>query len=141
MAIDQTISPSHVKEVINTDLDDQSIEALIAASSALIRNRLASVSLSGDTQIEILRWTAAHFVAIKGSVANSGATGTTGVIVAEKLGEASITYGGARSFTDTSIKTDYTNLKGTMWGQTAMSFDPSGILGNLGNRPMRMVSL
>lgn len=141
MTITQTVSPMHVREVINTDLTDQEIEALIAASSALVRTKLAASSMPGDSQIEILRWTAAHFVAIKGSIANSGSEGTTGIITSEKLGEATVSYADSGSSAKSAYRSDYTNLKGTMWGQTAISFDPTGILGSLGGKPARMVSI
>ena len=137
MTFKALITPAHVREVISTSLTDNEVNGLISAAVALVNARLSDSSLENGTILEIQRWLSAHFVAVKGSMVNIGSTNSG--IVEEKLGAASVKYSdSSKSSVD---RLSMTNLKGTMWGQTAIAFDTTGTLSNLGGKPGRVVAL
>jgi len=138
MAFKVMILPAYVREVINTSLTDDEIDGLISASVAMINTALVGCAISNETMAEIQRWLAAHFVAIKGSMSSVGSTASG--VIEEKLGDARVKYSDA-SKTSYTTTTSMSNLKSTMWGQTAISFDPTGRLASLGGKPPTIVSL
>ena len=121
MTFKALITPDYVREVINTSLGDDEIKGLIAAAATLIQAKTSDYSIDGSTQVEMTRWTAAHFVAIKGSMTSTTSSSSTQTfttsVMKEKIGDA------------------------TMCGQTAIMFDPTGHLDNLGGKPPRVVAL
>ena len=136
------ITPEFVREVINTSLEDKDIKGLIAAASTLVKSKLTEHDVDADVQVEMTRWLAAHFVAVKTSVTSSTSASSsqsfTTSVSEEKIGDASIKFGKSSSVsTSSSMK----NLRSTLWGQTAIMFDPTGELDNLGGKPPRIVAL
>lgn len=142
MAFKALITPGYVREVINTSLSDVEIKGLIAAAATLIKSKITEHVVDGDVQIEMTRWTAAHFVYVKSSmISSSSSTSSQSFVTSvtkEKIGDASIEYGGKSS---TSTSASMRNLRSSLWGQTAIMFDPTGELDNLGGKPSRVVAL
>lgn len=138
MAFNVLITPADVREVINTSLTDDEINGLIPAAVALVNVALKDCAIDDGTMFEIQRWLTAHFIAIKASI--SSADSTSAAVLEEKLGNASIKYvdSSKTSYTTTS---SMPNIKSTMWGQTAISFDPTGRLASLGGKPPTIVAL
>lgn len=138
MSLTAMITPPSVREVINTSLTDAELNGLIAAAETLVKSRLSGVFVDADVQVEIVRWVAAHFVSIRGS--QTTVTSSSATIKEEKLGDAKVKYG--TSERNSSISNNkLSSLKSTFWGQTAISFDPTGSLDNLGGKPPRVVAL
>lgn len=131
MAIAAVVTPAHVREINSNPLSDDQLNGLISAAMTFVSSRLGSCSIEPDVQAEIIRWTAAHFVAVRGSQAAS-------TVVEEKVGDASVKY---ESSSITSPAGSMLNLRSTFFGQTAIAFDPTGTLGSLGGKPPLMVSL
>lgn len=115
-----TVSPAMVREVISTTLTDVEIEGNIASALVLYRNNLESKGLAEDLQVEIKRYLAAHYVSLRD---------ITTRVQEEKIGDASATY------VDAGNGASKEGLKSTSWGQTAISFDPTGVLSRLGSVP------
>ena len=138
MSFKVMITPAYVREVINTSLTDDEINGLISAAVAMVNTALNGCSIANETMTEIQRWLAAHFIAIKGSLSSVGSS--TAGIVEEKIGDASVKYADSTK-TSYTTTTSMANLKSTMWGQTAISFDPTGRLASIGGKPPRIVAL
>lgn len=136
------ISEEHVREVINTTLDDKEIKGLIAAAATLVKSKIVEYVVDADVQIEMTRWVAAHFVYVKSSMISSSSSSTSQSYVTsvtkEKVGDAAIEYG---SKSTTSTSASMRNLRSSLWGQVAIMFDPTGELDNLGSKPSRVVAL
>lgn len=124
------ITPEEVREVIKTELSDGNIEGLLSTADALIGSYLAPKGVSQALQSEIIKYTAAHLVALKDRTTNS---------LEERIGDASITYGDVSSAS--GGKFTATDLRATRWGQMAISLDPSGVLSRLGMAPPAMYAL
>jgi hypothetical protein len=120
------VNPAMVREVIKTVLTDTEIEGNIASALVLFRNNLDGKGLSEDLQVEIKRYLAAHYVSLKDSSTR---------VQEEKMGDASASYVSAGNGETKE------GLKSTSWGQTAISFDPTGILSSLGSVPPAWYSL
>jgi hypothetical protein len=118
------INPTLVKEVIQTRLTDDEIESDIASALVMYRNFLGGSSIPSDLQVEIERYLAAHFVSLKDASTR---------VDSEKIGDAAVEY--------SKLGKEGTGLKSTRWGQTAIDFDPTGILGRLGNIPPKWYAL
>ncbi len=142
MTFKALITPYYVREVINTSLEDVEIKGLIAAAATLIKSKAVGHDIDPDVQVEMTRWTAAHFVAVKCSMTSATSSATsqtfTTSVTKEKVGDASIEYGNSSTV---STSASMRNLRSTMWGQTAIMFDPTGELDNLGGKPPRIVAL
>lgn len=115
-----TINPKLVREIINTQLKDSEIEGTISSALVLYRNYLSNKNIASDLQLEIKRYLAAHFVSLMDPSTR---------VDKEKIGDASIEY--------SKIGQDetYTGLMSTRWGQTAVMFDPTGILKHISGTP------
>jgi hypothetical protein len=121
-----TITPALVREVIKTILPDSDIEGLITAADALYYSVLSAEEPADAVQLEIKRWTAAHFVALKDH---------TSRVEESEIGDTMTkfgTIGGSQAAK---------GLYSTRWGQTAIMFDTSGKLRNLGKGHPKFVSL
>jgi len=142
MSFQSLITPNSVREVINTALTDNEINGLIAAASTLVLSTTRDCFVDPDSEVEMTRWVAAHFVAIKSSMLSTKSSGSSDTfatsVMKEKVGDASIEYGKSSHI---STSSSMVNLRSTMWGQTAIMFDPSGKLGSLGGRPPAVVAL
>lgn len=141
MALTVVISPSHVREVIQTSYTDAEIEGLIATAVALFKSRLGSSYYDPDVQVEILRWLTAHYISVRGSQSEvTNASG--GPVVEEKIGDASVKYASSSSsYFSSSSSATMMNLKTTFYGQQAISLDHTGRLSNLGGKPPYMAAL
>lgn len=102
------VTPTEVKEIIDTQLTDPRIEVFIIGASKLVDNTLVGKGLDEDTLKEIERWLAAHNVA---------ATHERQAIH-EKAGPAE------QRFSDIFGQ----GLLSTTWGQMAISLDTTGTL-------------
>lgn len=120
------INPSFVREIIETSLDDATIEGAIATADVLIRDRLTGLSIATDVSTEIKRWLSAHFVALQDATTR---------VSEEKLGEATIKY--AKIVADDSSG----GIASTRWGRVALALDHTGTLAGAGGRRLRLVAL
>lgn len=105
---------SDVRVVITTKLTDDQINVIISDASLLARRCL--LPLDSETQTAMLRWLAAHMIAV---VKNQGGGGVT----SRSLGDASKSFSTA-GFGD--------RLGSTSYGQNALMLDPNGCLARLG---------
>lgn len=121
-----SVSPNQVRNVIDTGLNSSEIEGAISTAVVIVENYLVSPDLSSDIKVEITMYLAAHFVAIRDK---------TVMIKSEKIGDASVTYGvGDQEASPFSFYS-------TKWGSTAVALDISNVLGQLGLKKPRLVSL
>lgn len=104
-----------VKEIIETELTDDVINAFINSAHLTVQNKLAASGLGSETLADIEKWLAAHYMA----VARQRQTETESV-----GGEWSVKYQG---------RTD-TGLNSTFYGQTALGLDTTGTLASLGKK-------
>lgn len=109
-----------VRQIITTSLSDGVVQAMIDAAGLLVNRCITT--LSCDVQAEIIKWVTAHLISNISSQTTEGA----GIITSESLGDASTSY--AKPTLGTA------GLSTTMYGLTAMAFDPNGCLGTLGAR-------
>ena len=121
-----TVSPSMVREVIKTTQTDTEMDGNIATALVMYRANLAGKGLSEDVEVEIKRYLAAHFVSLRDESTR---------VEKEKIGDAEASYVAAGNGATQQ------GLKSTSWGQTAISFDPTGILSRLGSVPPVWYSL
>ena len=103
-----------VKRVIATALDDDAIEQMIEDAAMLGGDCVDGYN--ADRRKIIIRWLAAHLIA---SSHNEGA------LQSESLGDASESY--ARGQLGDA-------LRGTVYGQQALSFDVKGCLSRIGKK-------
>lgn len=101
-----------VKAIVETSLDDSVVDSVILDASLLAEQCLQG--LSNDRKTAIIKWLAAHLIA---------STDSSATLASSKLGDASDTYVRA---------TTGEGLKGTTYGQQALSLDPNGCLARLG---------
>jgi hypothetical protein len=111
--VNATTTPDELKEILETDLSDAILNAFINAAYTFRIEYLASAGLSAAALAEIEKWLAAHFAAVSRQRQEES----------ENIaGEYSVKYTG---------KTDMF-LSSTLYGQMALSFDPSGTLASVG---------
>ena len=115
------VTVAEVKEVIQTDLTDAQITAMIAVANLIVTNGPATSTkpnpaLSASELKEIERWLAAHFVCIRDPVS-----------LREKIGDAD-TWTFPAAVTTAWGK----GLLLTVYGSQAVAMDRSGKLANLG---------
>lgn len=108
-------SAAAVIALTGTSLTEAVVESIIADAALIAETCIANYGEARQTAI--IKWLAAHLVA-------STATGGESTLTSEKLGDASRTY--ARATTGEG-------LKGTMYGQQALSLDTNGCLFRKGN--------
>lgn len=121
-----SVNPNQVKNVIETELSDSEIEGAISTAVTIVQNYLSSASLVAEIEVEITMYLAAHFIALRDR---------TVMIKEEKIGDASVTYEVG------SPQESFFSFKSTKWGATAVALDSSNILGQLGQKQPRLVSL
>lgn len=121
-----SVNPNQVKNIIDTELNDSEIEGAISTAVTIVDNHLVSPDLSSGIRVEITMYLAAHFVAVRDK---------TVMIKSEKIGDASVTY-------DVGNREDAVfSFTSTKWGATAVALDSSNVLGQLGQKKPRLVSL
>ena len=96
------------------DTDQTDVTVFIDTANTLINDQLLGAGLSATLLTEIEKWLAAHFVAV----------GKDRAVNQEKIGDASVKYDGKTAMA----------FDATLYGQTAMSLDTSGILSDMGKR-------
>lgn len=130
------ITPTEVRGIIDTDLSNENIEEFISTAHLMVTRFLANRGVTDDLQAEIKKYIAAHLIgaSLKDKNVSSGA------VLEEKIGDASVRYRDASSVSGRS-SFSLSDLRSTRWGQTAIMLDPSGVLGKLGLAPPRMVAL
>ena len=121
-----TVDPSMVREVIKTVQTDAEIGGNIATALVMYRINLDNKGLSEDAEVEVKRYLAAHFVSLRDDSTR---------VEKETMGDADASYVPAGNGATQQ------GLKSTSWGQTAISFDSTGILSRLGLVPPVMYSL
>ena len=117
-----------IREIIDTQLTDSQIMGCISPAVELVKSRLSGMDMEESLLIEIRRYLAAHFVALRDPSCR---------VVEEKIGEASVKYDNTNS--SSSLKLD--GILSTSWGRTAASLDYTGTLFNLGGPRCRFHSL
>ncbi len=114
------VTEADVKQIITTTLDP--IDNFIETAHIIVNANLAnnpSCALSEDELKQIELYLSAHLIALT--------DGTSRQALSEKLGDASVGYGGAFG----------ENLSYTQYGQTAKMLDRCGVLVNLGKQAAR----
>lgn len=114
------ITPTELKEIIDTELTDARIQAFITAASLTIDRLLINEFEEAELK-EIERWLAAHFIA-----ANIDRQA-----IEEEAGPARQKF--ANNFG--------MNLQSTTYGQTAATLDTSGTLAALGKKKIVFKSI
>ena len=123
------VTPPMVREVIQTILTDLDIEGSIVSSTSLYDNYLAGKTIASTIKLEIIRYTAAHFVSLRDASTRASS-------IEETIGDATIKLSNSDSWVGKA-----SGLKSTRWGQTAILFDPSGIYSRLGLLPPKLYAL
>lgn len=113
------VTEAQVTAILDTDLDDLS-PFITAASLVVDRVAAADSTLAAADLLEIERWLAAHFAAIRDERAHS-----------QRQGDSSVTYQGKTG----------KGLEFTSYGQQAMALDPTGILRTLGKPRASLTSI
>ena len=113
------VDGDEVKEIIETELTALQIVPFITAANLIVTDQLTGEH-SAALLVEIERWLAAHFVAIRDPRAK-----------AEKTDDASATYYGK----------DGLGLNHTPYGQQVKILDTTGILASLGKRKAEFRSI
>lgn len=108
----------------NTTLPDSVITAFIKSANIFVTNALGSSALDNDTLQDIECWITAHLISFTLERQSKK----------ESAGSASVEYAG---------KFDGIGLKGTSYGQMAISLDTTGILETVsgGNQSITMEAL
>lgn len=102
-------TPEKVKEILDTDLTDDVVEAFIlGASHTIDRVFSGNTTLSAEHLAEIERWLTAHLIAAtrEQQIAKAG------------VGGASVTYQGVTG----------KGLESTMYGQQVLALDTTGLM-------------
>ncbi len=110
------VTVDEVKEIFDTDLNANNIEAMIRAANMLVTAKLTGVGYADAELKEIERWLSAHFAAQMDPVAET-----------EKIGDAQIRYALAISRGSAGLK-----LNNNPYGQQVCVLEYQGILVNLG---------
>lgn len=106
------VDADDVKEIIDTNLTDDQINAFINGANLLVQAKLLDKNLGDDLLTEIEKWLAAHFLSTRDQRVEREKVG----------GEWEATYQG---------KTEM-GLDATTYGQQAKALDWSGTLATLG---------
>lgn len=107
-----------VKAIVTTSLDDPVIEGIITDASLMVEHCVAS--LSASRQKAIIKYVTAHLL-----TSMTGLAGSPKTLTQRTLGDANESY---------STATLGANLAGTMYGQQAISLDPTGCVANIGKK-------
>jgi hypothetical protein len=110
-------NPSDVKAIINTSLTESQVTPYISDANAMVNSVLADEGLSDSLLTTIEKWLAAHFIAITKSRQPQY----------KKIGD------GAESYPKLGM-----NMQTTTYGQTAIAFDTSGKLANIGKKRIKI---
>lgn len=111
------VTISEVKDIIDTSLEDASITAFINMASTIVTDKLDGKScLTDEAKKEIEKLLTAHFITMNDRQ-----------LSASKTGDASFTYQGATGM----------GLQASLFGQSAILFDCSNTLVNLGKIQMK----
>lgn len=102
------VVPEEVKEIIETELSDTSIETFINAANLTITKILDGADISSDQLKEIERWLTAHLIACT----------MERQVSKEALGQASVSYTGITQM----------GLNATLYGQQVKILDTTGLL-------------
>ena len=113
-----TPTTSEVRLTITTELSDDAVAQFVADAVLMAEPCTVIETFSEAKQKAIIRFLAAHLIAISDASAR---------LSSEKMGDASESY-------STPVLGD--NLKGTTYGQQAISLDSSGCLSRMGKTPM-----
>ena len=115
-------SAAEVKLIIETDLPDATVDAFIASATLLVDQYIEDTTCHDSTSLkQVELWISAHLLSIRDNSRGS-----------EKLGDA-----------QESQRAPGVLLKGldsSYWGQTALAFDCSGILADIGKRGVQFVT-
>jgi hypothetical protein len=106
------VNANEVREIFDTDLQDENLDAFILGANLLVTDLLTGVGYSADLLKEIERWLAAHFAAHMDPVSED-----------EKIGDGKNKYMlGKRGM----------GLEGTPYGAQVKLLDYLGIIGEAG---------
>lgn len=109
-----TVTAADVRAIIETDMSDSVIEALIDQAWLIVDRCMAK--WSDDLADAIVTWVTAHLIA---------STSSGGVVTQRRLGDAQETYQRVTS-------ADAKGLAGTSYGQAAILMDHTQCLSRLG---------
>lgn len=114
------VSPSEVKEIVDTNLDDNVILTnMIDTANAYVDEHVVGQGHSDRILAKIELYLAAHFVAV---------TEERGGIILDRYGDSEVEYA-EQVYGD--------GLRSTRYGQQAIILDTSGVLAGLGASKMK----
>lgn len=96
-----------VKKIIDTDLTPEQVNPFLNAAEVLVTDLLSGENYGSDLLTEIVKWLAAHFVAIRDPR-----------VAKEKFGDADATFQGKTGL----------GLQHTSYGQQVMILEHHGVL-------------
>jgi hypothetical protein len=108
------VNADEIKEILETELSDPTIEAFIGAANLIVTQNLGSSGLSTALLKEIERWLSAHLIA----------SSRERQVKSEAAGLAKVDY-------DSKVGL---GLDGTTYGQQVKLLDPTGLLTSIGKR-------
>jgi len=114
-------SPADVRAIVQTSLTDPEIQLIIEDAALIVEGCIAA--FTDARQVAIVKWYAAHMISSSGKATGASAANVT----SKKLGDASTTYARATLGSGTM---------GTTYGQMAASFDPTGCIESIGQKPV-----
>jgi uncharacterized protein (DUF1697 family) len=106
-----------VKAIIATSLTESEVDTYITDANLMVTSILGNEGLSDSLMETIEKWVAAHFIAMTKSRQPQY----------KKIGD------GAESYPELGM-----NMQTTTYGQTALAFDTSGKLANVGKKRIKI---
>jgi len=129
-SVDVFVGPGHVRNVIDTKIDDMQINGLISSAIILVRERLGDHVLRTSVGLEIIKWLTAHFVSL---------VDNTQRITKEQIGDLEVDY----SDVDAKVQLEIGlgGILSTRWGRVAAAMDQTGSLAKAGGTSIKLYAL
>lgn len=115
------VTPAEVKDIIDTDLTDLRIQAMIDGANQIITKVLGSAGLAEELLKEIERWLSAHYIAA----------------TFERQAIHEVAGPAEQKFSDVFKA----GLDSTTYGQTAKGLDPTGALADMGMKTIKLIAI
>ena len=112
---------SRVKQILDTELTDENIEAYIGSAHVMLNSAFVGVSINSDLRLELETWVTAHMIASTRE---------------QQLSEASAGSAKAKFQGQTGL-----GLNSTFYGQVAKNMDTTGTLLRLDGKIASLTSI
>jgi len=128
--VDVFVEPGHIRNVIDTKIDDMQINGLISSAIILVKERLGEHIVQTPVGLEIIKWLTAHFISLIDNPQR---------VTREKVGDLEIDY----SDVDAKVQLEIGlgGILSTRWGRVAAAMDQSGSLAKAGGPPIKLYAL